>query len=69
MEEKAVYPEDIKSKKDLYKLPFLTKDDLRESYPLGMLSVPKSDCVRIQSTSGTTGKRVIIPYTQHDVNL
>lgn len=69
MEEKAVYPEDIKSKNDLYKLPFLTKDDLRESYPLGMLSVPKSDCVRIQSTSGTTGKRVIIPYTKHDVDL
>ncbi|MBR5411154.1 MAG: phenylacetate--CoA ligase [Clostridia bacterium] len=69
MEEKGVTPDDIEGVKDLYKLPFLSKDDLRETYPYGMLAVPLSDCVRIQSTSGTTGKRVIAYYTQHDVDL
>ncbi|MBR3862588.1 MAG: phenylacetate--CoA ligase, partial [Clostridia bacterium] len=51
------------------KLPFVTKSDLRDEYPYGMLSVPSSECVRIHSTSGTTGKRVIAYYTQHDVDL
>ncbi|MGN1410801.1 MAG: phenylacetate--CoA ligase family protein [Eubacteriales bacterium] len=60
---------DIKSVDDLHKLPFLTKDDLREAYPYGLMSSPLSDCVRIQSTSGTTGKRVIAFYTQHDIDL
>ena len=69
MEEKGVTPEDIKSAADLHKLPFLTKDDLREAYPYGLLAKPLSECVRIQSTSGTTGKRVVAFYTQHDVDL
>ena len=69
MEEKGVTPEDIRGVEDLYKLPFLSKDDLREAYPYGLLAVPKSDCVRIHSTSGTTGKRVVAFYTQHDVDL
>ena len=69
MEEKGVTPEDIKSTADLHKLPFLTKDDLREAYPYGLLAKPLSECVRIQSTSGTTGKRVVAFYTQHDVDL
>ena len=55
MEEKGVTPDDIKSSDDLYKLPFLTKADLRDAYPYGLVGVPLSDCVRIQSTSGTTG--------------
>ena len=59
MEQKGVTPGDIKSTEDLHKLPFLTKDDLREAYPYGLLAVPLHDCVRIQSTSGTTGKRVV----------
>ena len=58
MEEKKVTPADIKGVEDLYKLPFLTKDDLREAYPYGLLAMPLRDCVRIQSTSGTTGRRV-----------
>ncbi len=62
-------PEDIKSVDDLYKLPFVTKDDLRESYPYGLVARPLKDCVRIQSTSGTTGKRVVAFYTQHDIDL
>ena len=69
MEEKGVTPEDIKSIDDLYKLPFLCKDDLREAYPYGLAGKPMSECVRIHSTSGTTGKRVVAFYTQHDVDL
>ncbi|MBE6976967.1 MAG: phenylacetate--CoA ligase [Ruminococcaceae bacterium] len=69
MEEKGVAPEDIRGVADLYKLPFLSKDDLREAYPYGLLAVPKKDCVRIHSTSGTTGKRVVAFYTQHDIDL
>lgn len=69
MDEKGVTPGDIKSRDDLYKLPFLTKNDLREAYPYGLLAVPLDDCVRIQSTSGTTGKRVVAFYTQGDIDL
>ncbi len=69
MDEKGVKPGDIQRLEDIKKLPFLSKSDLRETYPYGMLAVPLADCVRIQSTSGTTGKRVIAYYTQHDVDL
>ena len=69
MEEKGVTPEDIQGVDDLYKLPFLCKDDLREAYPYGLKGAPLSECVRIHSTSGTTGKRVVAFYTQHDVDL
>ncbi len=69
MEEKGVTPDDIRSTDDLYKLPFLTKADLRDAYPYGLLAKPLADCVRIQSTSGTTGKRVVAFYTQKDVDL
>ena len=69
MEEKGVTPDDIKSIDDLHKLPFLTKSDLRDAYPYGLMGKPKKDCVRIHSTSGTTGKRVVAFYTQHDVDL
>ena len=69
MEEKGVTPDDIKSVDDLHKLPFLSKSDLPDAYPYGLLAVPKSECVRIQSTSGTTGRRVVAFYTQHDVDL
>ena len=69
MEEAGVKPEDIQGIEDLHKLPFITKDDLRDEYPRGYLAVPQGDCVRIQSTSGTTGRRVVAFYTQHDVDL
>ena len=69
MEEKGVTPDDIKSIDDLHKLPFLSKDDLRNAYPYGLMGVPKEEVVRIHSTSGTTGKRVIAFYTQADVDL
>ena len=69
MEEKNVTPADIRTIDDLHKLPFLTKEDLRKAYPYGLLAVPLRDCVRIQSTSGTTGRRVVAFYTQHDIDL
>ena len=69
MEEKGVTLDDIQSIDDLPKLPFLKKDDLREAYPYGLMGKPLSECVRIHSTSGTTGKRVVAFYTQHDVDL
>ena len=69
MEEKGVTPEDIHGIEDLHKLPFVTKADLRDAYPYGLVAKPLSECVRIQSTSGTTGRRVVAFYTQHDLDL
>ena len=69
MEEAGITPEDIKLVDDLSKLPFTEKSFLRDNYPDGLLAVPTKDCVRIHSTSGTTGKRVIAYYTQDDIDL
>ena len=69
MDKKGVKPEDIKSTADLHKLPFLKKDDLREAYPYGLLATDLNKCVRIHSTSGTTGKRVVAFYTQNDIDM
>lgn len=69
MDEKGVTPDDIKSIDDLHKLPFLTKADLRDAYPYGLLGTDLKNCVRIHSTSGTTGKRVVAYYTQNDIDL
>lgn len=69
MDEAGVKPEDIKGIEDLHKLPFISKDDLRDQYPYGLLGVSLSECVRIQSTSGTTGRRVVAFYTQEDIDV
>ena len=69
MEEKGLTPDDIKTVDDIHKLPFLSKADLRETYPYGLLGTDLKNCVRIHSTSGTTGKRVVAFYTQHDIDL
>ena len=69
MDAKGVTPDDIKSIDDLHKLPFLTKSDLRDAYPYGLLGTDLKNCVRIHSTSGTTGKRVVAYYTQNDIDL
>ena len=69
MQDKGVTPDDIHGIEDISKLPFLTKDDLREAYPYGLMGAPLEDCVRIQSTSGTTGRRVVAFYTQEDIDL
>ena len=65
----GVTPDDIRGIEDIEKLPLLSKDDLREAYPYGLLAVPLKDCIRIQSTSGTTGKRVIAFYTKKDHDI
>lgn len=57
----------IRTPEEFYQLPFTTKDDLRNAYPLGLMAVPEEDIVRIHSSSGTTGTPVIIPYTRQDV--
>ena len=69
MEEAGVSPDDIRGRDDLHKLPFTTKADLRDNYPDKLVAVPLSECVRIQSTSGTTGKRVVAYYTKEDIDL
>ena len=69
MEAAGLTPDDIHGTEDLHKLPFLSKADLREAYPYGLLGTELKNCVRIQSTSGTTGKRVVAFYTQADIDL
>ena len=67
LEEAGVAPGDIRSMDDLRRLPFTTADDLREGYPFPLLSVDPKDVVRIHSSSGTTGKRKVLCYTQKDI--
>ena len=69
MEEKGVTPDDVRSVDDLPKLPMLSKADLRDQYPYGLLGTARENVVRIHSTSGTTGKRVVAFYTQGDIDL
>ena len=69
MDEAGVRPEDIKSIADLSKLPFTTKQDLRNNYPYGMFAVPSSEVVRIHASSGTTGKQTVVGYTAHDIDV
>ena len=63
----GIIPEDIQSLKDLHRLPFTSKDDLRLNYPYGMFAVPLREVVRIHSSSGTTGKPTVVGYTRNDV--
>ena len=67
-EEIGLKPEDIKSLDDIRKIPFTTKQDLRETYPFGMASVPLRQCVRLHSSSGTTGNPTVILHTQKDID-
>ena len=69
MDDAGVKPEDIHGIEDLPKLPFIEKDELRDQYPYGFLGTPLSEVVRIQSTSGTTGRRVVAFYTQDDIHV
>jgi len=68
MKERGVTPDDIKSLSDITKLPFTSKVDFRDNYPFGLTCVPMDRIVRIQSSSGTTGKPVVVPYTQKDID-
>lgn len=69
MEEAGVKPEDIQTLKDLSKLPFVTKQDLRDNYPFGLFAVPKDELVRIHASSGTTGKPTVVGYTKRDLEM
>src|SRR5208337_3680548 len=65
----GIKPADIKGVEDLSKLPFTTKDDLRDNYPYGLFAVPMKDVIRIHASSGTTGKMTVVGYTRHDVDI
>ena len=67
MDDCGINPEDIKSLKDLSRLPFVTKQDMRDNYPFGLFAVPKEELVRIHASSGTTGKPTVVGYTQGDI--
>lgn len=65
----GISPYDVQSLDDLARVPFTTKAELREGYPLGLMAVPEEKVVRIHSSSGTTGKPIIVPYTAGDVSV
>jgi phenylacetate-CoA ligase len=67
MQEAGLGPESIHSVDDLHRLPFTTKQDLRDNYPFGLFAVPMSEIVRIHASSGTTGKPTVVGYTRHDI--
>ena len=69
MDKCGVKPEDIHGIEDITKLPYTTKDDLRDTYPFGLFAAPQSDIVRIHASSGTTGKATVVGYTQNDINV
>ncbi len=69
MQESGLVPADIQSIDDLVKLPFTTKQDLRDNYPFGMFTVPMSEIVRVHASSGTTGKPTVVGYTRKDLNM
>ncbi len=69
MQAVGLLPSDIRSIEDITKLPFTTKDDLRDNYPFGLFAVPNSQIVRIHASSGTTGKATVVGYTRHDLDI
>ena len=69
MKDMGLEPGDIRGIEDIVKLPFTTKEDLRNNYPFGLRAVPQSEIVRVQGTSGTTGKLTVVPNTRHDVDV
>ena len=69
MDEADVSPDDIKGIDDLYKLPFTSKQDLRDTYPYGMFAVPMEEVIRLHASSGTTGKQIVVGYTQNDLDV
>lgn len=69
MQQIGIEPGDIKGIEDLTKLPFTTKNDLRDNYPFGLFAVPQSEIVRIHASSGTTGKATVVGYTRRDLEI
>src|SRR5450759_4137558 len=68
-DEKGIKPADIKSLEDVTKLPFTGKQDLRDNYPFGLVTVPLEKVVRLHASSGTTGKPTVGPYTRNDLDV
>ncbi|HOB12072.1 MAG TPA: phenylacetate--CoA ligase [Syntrophomonadaceae bacterium] len=68
MDQAGIKPDDINSLEDLHKLPFTTKQDLRDNYPFGMFALPMSEVVRVHSSSGTTGKPTVVGYSRRDID-
>jgi phenylacetate-CoA ligase len=68
-DEAGVHPDDLKELKDLAKLPFTYKNDLRDNYPFGLSAVPREKLVRIHASSGTTGKPTVVVYTKNDIDV
>ncbi len=69
MQNLGLLPGDIRSIEDIEKLPFTTKDDLRDNYPFGLFAVPQSEIVRVHASSGTTGKATVVGYTRRDIDI
>ena len=69
LQQAGISPEDIRTADDIVKLPFTTKQDMRDNYPFGLFAVPMSDVVRIHASSGTTGKQTVVGYTKNDIHL
>ncbi len=69
MDEKNLKPSDIHGIEDLSKLPFSYKSDLRDNYPYGLFAVPMKDIVRVHASSGTTGKQIVVGYTENDLEV
>ena len=69
MDAAGVKPEDVKTLDDLQKLPFTSKQDLRDTYPYGLFAVPMDDVVRLHASSGTTGKQIVVGYTEGDLDI
>ena len=69
MQAEGLMPGDIRTIEDITKLPFTTKDDLRDNYPFGLFAVPNSEIVRIHASSGTTGKATVVGYTRRDLDV
>ena len=69
MDEMGVHPEDIRTLEDAAMLPFTVKDDVRDNYPYGLLAVPMREIVRLHASSGTTGKPIVVGYTQNDLDV
>jgi phenylacetate-CoA ligase len=69
MDELGMTPADLRSLDDIAKLPFTKKSDLRDTYPFGLFASPMKDVVRLHASSGTTGKPIVVAYTQEDVNV
>ena len=69
MEGRGLAPQDVRTLADIQKLPFMVKNDLRDTYPFGLFAAPMKEIVRMHASSGTTGKPIVVAYNQHDINV